>query len=103
MLIFLGSRLSLIPSFTPLCNFLRYLFFFLILFIYLAVLGLCCRVGFSLVVEARATLVVVCGLLTVVASFVAERGLRSTGPIVGVHWLSCSAACGIFLDQGWNP
>ena len=21
---------------------------------------------------------------------------------VGVHWLSCSTACGIFLDQGLN-
>ena len=45
----------------------------------------------------------VCGLLTVVASFVAEHGLQSTGPIVVEHWLSCYAACGIFLDQGWNP
>ena len=29
--------------------------------------------------------------------------LQSTGSIVVVHRLSCSAACGIFLDQGSNP
>ena len=28
--------------------------------------------------------------------------LQSTGSIVGVHGLSCSAACGIFPDQGLN-
>ena len=29
--------------------------------------------------------------------------LQSTGSMVVVHRLSCSAACGIFLDQGSNP
>ena len=28
--------------------------------------------------------------------------LQSTGSIVGVHGLSCSATCGIFLNQGSN-
>ena len=54
------------------------------------------------------SLVEVCGLLAVVASLVAEYQPRScgsqvTGSVVVVHGLSCSAACGIFLDQGWNP
>ena len=37
----------------------------------------------------------VCGLLIVVTSLVVEHGLQE-------HGLSRSAACGIFLDQGWN-
>ena len=41
-----------------------------------AVLGLCCCVGFPLVVESRGySLVEVLGLLSVVASLAAERGL----------------------------
>ena len=44
-----------------------------------------------------------CGLLVVVASPVAEQGLQGVrASVVVVHWLSCSAACGIFLDQGLN-
>jgi len=30
-------------------------------------------------------------------------GLQGRGLTVGAHGLSCSAACEIFLDQGWNP
>ena len=47
--------------------------------------------GYSLVVGR--------GLLVVAASLV-QNGLQSTGEIVVVHRLSCSAACGIFPDQG---
>ena len=36
------------------------------------------------------------------ASVVVAHGLKSTGSIVVVHGLSCSMACGIFPDQGWN-
>ena len=36
-------------------------------------------------------LVVVCGLLIAVAS------------VAVAHGLSCSGACAIFPDQGWNP
>ena len=32
-----------------------------------------------------------------------SRGSRRAGSVVVVHGLSCSAACGIFLDQGPNP
>ena len=35
-------------------------------------------------------------------SFVVPR-LQSTDLEVVAHGLSCSEACGIFLDQGWNP
>ena len=53
-------------------------FFLLFLFIqlFLAMLSLHCSMGFSLVAASRGySLVVVCRLLTAVASLVAERGL----------------------------
>ena len=37
------------------------------------------------------------------ASVVMVPGLPSTGSIAMAHELSCSTACGIFLDQGLNP
>ena len=40
--------------------------------------------------------------LGVRASVVVARGLQSAGSVVVVHRLSCSAACGIFPDQGLN-
>ena len=40
--------------------------------------------------------------LGVKASVVATLGLWSTGSVVVTHWPSCSEACGIFPDQGWN-
>ena len=43
-------------------------------------------------------------LLIAAASLVAEHGLQGTQASVFVaHGLSCSAACGIFPDQGSNP
>ena len=48
------------------------------------------------------SLVVVHRLLIAVASLVTERGLRSTGSVVEAHGLSCSEACGVFLEQGSN-
>ena len=36
-------------------------------------------------------------------SLVVAHGLWSTGSVVAPHGLCCSAACGIFLDQGSNP
>ena len=63
-------------------------------------LGLRCCLGFSLVAASRGySLVVVHGLLTVVASLVREYGLLvSWASVVVGHGLSCSGACGIFLD-----
>ena len=43
------------------------------------------------------------GALGVRASVVVARGLWSAGSVVVAHGLSCSAACGIFPDQGSNP
>ena len=36
-------------------------------------------------------------------SVVVARGLRHVGLAVVTHRISCSAACGSFLDQGSNP
>ena len=36
------------------------------------------------------------------ASVVVARGLESAGSVVVAHGLGCSAACGIFPDQGSN-
>ena len=57
--------------------------------------------GLSLVaVSGGYSLVAVHGLLIVVASLVVELGLQSgQASIVLVHGLSCSAACGISLEQ----
>ena len=52
----------------------------------------------------RGTLsIAVQGLLTVGASLVAEHRLLSVDSVAGVQGLSCSAACGIFPDEGGNP
>jgi len=91
-------------------SYVSFLFFFKIIFIYvfLAVLGLhCCR---------GSSLVVVVGLLTAVASLVAEHGLSgteasvaaapglwSTGSVVLVHRLSFSSACGSLPGPGTEP
>ena len=80
------------------------------MYVFLAVLG------FPLVAESwGSSLAVVRRLLTVVASPVVEHEcqgwwasvvsaprLSSIGSIVVVHWLSCSMAYGILLDQGLN-
>ena len=84
-----------------------YLSIVLKIFLFLALLGLCCCTGFSLAAML--------GFLIAVASFV-ERGLsrasglqqfsvpglQSTASIVVMHGLSCSIAYGIFLEQGSN-
>ena len=76
----------------------------------LAVLGLHCYMGFSLVAtNGGYSLGAVLRLRTAVASLVVERRLHSCGSqalehtfSIEVHGLSCSAARGIFLDQGSN-
>ena len=89
---------------------------FLFIYLFLAVLGLRCRSGFSLVAAGRScSLVAVHRLLIAVASPVAENrlqgvrasvvvppGLQSTGSTLGVCGLSCPKACGSFWDQGSN-
>ena len=88
---------------------------YLFIHLFLAVLGLCCCAGFSLVVMTRGySLVALCRLLIAVACCGAQvlgcsdfsscgSKLQSTASIVVAHGLSCSAARGIFLDQVLNP
>ena len=94
-----------------------FIYLYIHIYLFLAVLGLCCRLRFSLGTASRGcSLAVVCGFLIAVASLAAEHrlsgtqasaaaasGPQSTGLIAVVHGLSCSAACGIFLDPAWNP
>ena len=46
-----------------------------------------------------------CGLqlLSHTSSVLVACRLQSAGSVLGVHGLSCSAVCGIVLDQGLNP
>ena len=87
------------------------------LFFFLAALGLrCCVQAFSscgkrglLFAEVRGLLITVASLVAGAralgerASVVVARGLQSAGSVIVVHGLSCSAARGIFPDQGSNP
>ena len=76
---------------------------YLFVYLFLAVLSLrCCVRAFSSCGKQRLLLVAVHRLLIAVASPVAEHGLQSAGSVVLAHGLSCSAACGIFSDQGSN-
>ena len=80
------------------------------IYLFLAVLGLhCCAWAFSSCGK-WGLLFAVCGLLIAVASVVAEHGLQTcrfqqlqyVGSVAVARRLSCSVACGIFLDQGSN-
>ena len=44
-----------------------------------------------------------CAGLSLSRPLFAEHGSGRAGSVVVAHGLSCSAACGIFLDQGSNP
>ena len=93
-----------LDKFLPFCmifyHLLLNLFFFKYLFIYLflAALGLhCCAWAFSSCGERGL-------LLAVMASLVMEHGLLGVrASVVVAYGLSCSMACGIFLDQDLNP
>ena len=72
-----------------------FFFFNNFIYLFLAVLGLHCCVGSSLVV--------VHALLMVTPPFIAEHRLCSAwASVVVAHGLSCPAACGILPDQGLN-
>ena len=56
------------------------------------------------ITECRLSLVVVGGRLSAVASLLMERGLWGAWASEDVaHGLRCSAACGIFPEQGSDP
>ena len=59
--------------------------------------------GLSLVVESGGYSCCRAWALGTRASVVVARGLQNVGSVVVVQGLSCSAACGIFPDQGSNP
>ena len=86
-----------------------FLFFFflkknLFIYLFLAALGLrCCARAFSSCGERGPLFVEVRGFLIAAVSLVAEHGLQSAGSVIVAHGLSCSAAYGIFPDQGLNP
>ena len=59
--------------------------------------------GFSLVVASKGYSLVGGFFWRGVETSVAVRaGVSRTGSIAVVFWLSCFAACGVFLDQGLN-
>ena len=80
-------------------------------YLFVAVLGLCCCAIFPLVaVGGDVSLAVVPGFVTAVAPLVEHRlqaqgvqQLQHVGSEVVAHRLSCSETYGIFLDQGSNP
>ena len=70
----------------------------------MAVLGLrFCARAFSSCGRRGPLFIAVRGPLTVAASLLLRStGSRRAGSVVVAHGPSCSAACGIFLDQGSN-
>ena len=113
-----------------LCTFLcvtyvtQTLFLNYLINLFLAALGpCCCARALPSCGEWGPLLTAVHGLPTAVASLAREHGLQARGPqqlwhtgpaaaarrlqsagsVVVVHRPSCSAACGIFPDQGSNP
>ena len=76
---------------------------FTYLFLFLAVLGLCCCVwAFSSCSQRGLLFIVLPRLLTVVASHGVEHGLKITGWVVVVHGFSCNMACGVFPIRDWT-
>ena len=72
----------------------------------MTVLGLCCCArAFSSCSEQGLLFIAVHGLLTVVASRCGctAWALGAWASVVVAQGLSCTAACGVFLDQGSNP
>ena len=70
----------------------------------MAVLGLrFCARAFSSCGKWGPLFIAVRGPLTITASLVGSTGSRRAGSVIVDHGPSCSAACGIFPDQGSNP
>ena len=70
----------------------------------MAALGLrCCARAFSSCGEWGLLFVAVRGLLISVASRCRAWAVGAQASVVVAQGLSCSAACGIFPDQGSNP
>ena len=81
------------------------LFFFWLHWVFVAALGLLFTVVCGLLI-AVSCLIVDCGVWAShlsVFSYCGAQAVESPGSVVAVHGLCCSAACGIFPDQGSNP
>ena len=95
-------------------SFIFYLFIHSFIHLLMVVLGLrFCARAFSSCGKRGPLFIAVRGPLTIVASLVAEHRLQSrrrsstgssrAGAVAVAHGPSCSAACGLFPDQGSNP
>ena len=62
-----------------------------------------CARAFSSCGKRGPLFIAVHGPLTIVASLVGSTDSRRAGSVSVAHGPSCSAACGIFPDQGSNP
>ena len=79
-------------------------FVFFINYLFLAVLGLrFCARAFSSCGERGPLFIVVRGPLLLRPLLLWSTGSRRAGSVAVAHGPSCSAACGIFPDQGSNP
>ena len=84
-------------------TFFKYLFYF-ILFLFLAVWVFVSVRGLSLVAASgRHSSSQCAGLSLLRPLLLRSAGSRRAGSVVVAHGPSCSAACGIFPDQGSNP
>ena len=100
------SHLSIAPLSRTFIHLRTYLFFFFInLFIYFWLCWVFVSVrGLSLVAASGGQSSSRCaGLLLSWPLLLRSTGSRCAGSVVVAHGLSCSAACGIFPDQGSNP
>ena len=98
-------------------NYYKNIYIYLLLFIYLflAMLGLCCCVWpfsgcgkWGLLTSCGAWAshcgdLSCCGVQALDSSGFSSCCSQAHGPVVVAHRLSCSAGCGIFLDQELNP
>ena len=95
------------PACIPLPSFFSFFFFliFIYLYIYLWLCGVFVSVrGLSLVVASGGHSSLRCaGLSPSRPLLLQSTGSRRAGSVVVAHGPTCSAACGIFPDQGSNP
>ena len=82
-----------------------YLFIYLFIYLFMAVLGLrFCARAFSSYGERGGPSSSRCAGLSLSRPLLLQStGSRRAGSVVVAHGPSCSAACGIFPDQGSNP
>ena len=86
------------------CVFLNRFYLFIYLFIYWLHWVFIAARGLSLVVGSGGYCSLWCeGFSLRWLLLLQSTGSRHTGSVVVAHGLSCSKACGIFLDQGSNP